>query len=387
MIIDRQSSVPIYLQIQHILEQAVLSGEYKAGSLLPTEAVLCMQYGISRYPLRQAMAHLVQAGLLERTRGKGTYVRTNKPNQQTDQTAPQPHPIGNWPAAGGKPLIALVIPGLTGDYPRDIANGFLQSAAAQDFSTLVALSRNKDEESRCLERLVRTGVAGLAIFPCDEHIEDILADFQEKGIYIALIDRSFDLPRFDLIASDNIGGGFMAARHLHQCGFKKAAFISDSWPISSVQERLQGFRRGMEQYGLNWLNPLSARQEYASSESSANLDFSSALFMEQLDFYRNQQPWGLFCENDGLALKMMSLLKEQNIIIGRDVGIIGFDNESAGRCSIPGLTTIAQNGWLIGDAAARAVISHLTGEDSPFSRHILPTQIMIRQSCGESGMI
>ncbi len=382
MIIDRQSSIPIYQQIQHILEQAVLSGEYQAGSLLPTEAALCGQYGISRYPLRQAMANLVRAGLLERTRGKGTYVRTNKPNEQSTQAEQQQNQTETKSVTGGKPLIALVIPGLHGDYPRDIASGFLQSAAAQDFAAIVAVSRDKDEEINCLERCVRAGVAGLAIFPHDGHVGGILAGFQAKGVYIALIDRSIELPRFDLIASDNIGGGFMAARHLHQCGFTKAAFISDSWPVSSVQERLQGFRRGMEQYGLSWLNPLPA-----GCEPAVDQVFSSALFMEYLDYCRNQQPWGLFCENDGLAIKMMTLLKERNFIIGKDVGIIGFDNDSAGRYSVPGLTTISQNGWLIGDAAARAVIGHITGEDSPFSRHILPTQIIIRQSCGESGMI
>ena len=43
----------------------------------------------------------------------------------------------------------------------------------------------------------------------------------------------------------------------------------------------------------------------------------------------------------------------------------------------------SQNGWLIGDTAARMLLESLDGTRRAIVRHVLPTQIIVRRSCGE----
>lgn len=69
-----ESFIPIYFRLAEDIKQQVLSGKLKPGDMLPTEAQLCNQYGISRMTVRQGLKLLTDEGLIESYRGKGSFV-------------------------------------------------------------------------------------------------------------------------------------------------------------------------------------------------------------------------------------------------------------------------------------------------------------------------
>lgn len=75
--IDRNANTPIYRQLQLILQDKIILGDWMAGMLLPTEEELCNQYNISRITARKALENLSNKGLIERKRGKGSIVIKN----------------------------------------------------------------------------------------------------------------------------------------------------------------------------------------------------------------------------------------------------------------------------------------------------------------------
>lgn len=58
------------------LRQQIFAGDLKPGDKLPTEAVLCEQYGVSRTTLREAIQMLRTHGLLDVTPGRGSFIRS-----------------------------------------------------------------------------------------------------------------------------------------------------------------------------------------------------------------------------------------------------------------------------------------------------------------------
>jgi GntR family transcriptional regulator len=72
--LDRDSSIPFYVQIQDSLYQRIRSGELGPGDRVPSELELVAIYNVSRMTARKALDELVQRGLLFRQRGKGTFV-------------------------------------------------------------------------------------------------------------------------------------------------------------------------------------------------------------------------------------------------------------------------------------------------------------------------
>jgi GntR family transcriptional regulator len=65
---------PRYHTVADALSQAIQSGAYPVGSMLPTEAKLCAQFGFSRQTIREATRLLVELGMLSRHQGIGTRV-------------------------------------------------------------------------------------------------------------------------------------------------------------------------------------------------------------------------------------------------------------------------------------------------------------------------
>ena len=72
--IDRDKSVPLYVQLFDQLRHLILSGEWAPGSRLPSETELQHELQISRSTIRQALSSAEVHELIERVPGKGTFV-------------------------------------------------------------------------------------------------------------------------------------------------------------------------------------------------------------------------------------------------------------------------------------------------------------------------
>jgi GntR family transcriptional regulator len=72
--IVRDSSEPLYRQLESLLREDITAGHLRPGDQLPSEPDLARQHGIARMTARQAIDKLVEEGLLVRRRGRGTFV-------------------------------------------------------------------------------------------------------------------------------------------------------------------------------------------------------------------------------------------------------------------------------------------------------------------------
>lgn len=66
--------VPKYQAIHTVLRSRILGGEYPAGSRLPAQHDLAEEFSVTIMTLRQAIAALVDEGLVRAERGRGTFV-------------------------------------------------------------------------------------------------------------------------------------------------------------------------------------------------------------------------------------------------------------------------------------------------------------------------
>lgn len=76
--IRRDVPIPYYYQLIQLLEDDIETGKWSSGDMVPSEHELCAIYGVSRTVVRQALGTLVARGLLQRVKGKGTFVAPRK---------------------------------------------------------------------------------------------------------------------------------------------------------------------------------------------------------------------------------------------------------------------------------------------------------------------
>ncbi len=78
-----RSAVPIkakprYSEVADQLMLNIITGAYPIGSLLPSEAELCQEYGVSRHTVREAVRLLQLRGMVSRQQGRGTSVESDR---------------------------------------------------------------------------------------------------------------------------------------------------------------------------------------------------------------------------------------------------------------------------------------------------------------------
>lgn len=71
----RAAGVPYYVQVAEIIRAELREGRWEPGALIPSESGLCDMFGVSRTAIRQALGLLVDEGLLQKEKGRGTFVR------------------------------------------------------------------------------------------------------------------------------------------------------------------------------------------------------------------------------------------------------------------------------------------------------------------------
>jgi len=76
--IDRNSSIPLYVQLRDALQKQIEQGVWVPGDQLPGDQELCEVYGVSRTVVRQALQELSFQGSIVRHRGRGTFVAEPK---------------------------------------------------------------------------------------------------------------------------------------------------------------------------------------------------------------------------------------------------------------------------------------------------------------------
>lgn len=170
--LDRSRPEPLWHQVAETLRGRIESGQWRPGSQIPTEDVLCDTLGVSRITVRHAVQRLETEGLLRRDQGRGTFVRDARMVAGATGLISFTHEIQRLGFSPGTRLLeASVVPASP------------EVAAALDIAEDVAVHR--------LRRL-RTGdgspvgvqtahirmdrAPGLALTPEDESLYDVLRD-------------------------------------------------------------------------------------------------------------------------------------------------------------------------------------------------------------------
>ena len=76
--IDRSSPLPFYHQLKQILISDIRTRKLQPGDRMPGDHELCSAYDVSRTVVRQALSELEVEGVIERVKGRGTFVAQEK---------------------------------------------------------------------------------------------------------------------------------------------------------------------------------------------------------------------------------------------------------------------------------------------------------------------
>jgi GntR family transcriptional regulator len=83
---DYDDWLALYLRLARVFRHRIRMGMWKPGSQLPPIPELCKEFGASRTPVRQALALLVQDGIIKTAQGRGTFVADDFASSLDDES-------------------------------------------------------------------------------------------------------------------------------------------------------------------------------------------------------------------------------------------------------------------------------------------------------------
>ena len=98
------------------------------------------------------------------------------------------------------------------------------------------------------------------------------------------------------------------------------------------------------------------------------------------------EPDAVFVASDTMALAAMRALREAGKKIPDEIAVVGFDDLPQATTAEPPLTTVRQPIQRAGALAVETLIDILENGAEPARHIILPTELVIRTSCG-SGLV
>ena len=162
-------------------------------------------------------------------------------------------------------------------------------------------------------------------------------------------------------------------RYLASLGHKRIAFISGHHRHKAVGKRVDGYKDGLEQAGLEY------REDYVVAGD--NSIGSGEQCAEQL-LSLSPRPTAIFSANDDMAAGVMRVATRMGIDVPGDLSVAGCDDIPLAQQIYPALTTIRQPLRAMAETAAQALIGAARGHPPKPGVEIIPGTIRVRQSTG-----
>ncbi|MBB6284048.1 LacI family DNA-binding transcriptional regulator [Geobacillus subterraneus] len=274
--------------------------------------------------------------------------------------------------------VGLIITELDNPFFSELLVGVHEALDEEGYTVILGTTFDRPEkQDALLSTMLEHRVGGVIMSPVPGCSTEMLERLRQWDIPVVLFARE-EIPagQFDYIGIDNVAGGRLATEHLIAQGHRRIAFIGGS-PLSSVwKARKAGYNEALRAAGIDVDETLLFPS--ATARQGGRMAVKQAL-------QHPNPPTALFCYNDVVAFGAMLGLKEEGLVPGRDIAVVGFDNIQESALFQPPLTTVAAFPENIGACAARRLHERMEGDDSEPKRIILNPELIVRQSSGRTG--
>jgi signal transduction histidine kinase/ABC-type sugar transport system substrate-binding protein len=177
-----------------------------------------------------------------------------------------------------------------------------------------------------------------------------------------------------VVAVDNAGGIRHAVDHLFEHGHRRIAFIAGkSGRGGDSAERLAAYRAALHQASIEEDERLIAFGEHRREDGRVAM---------QRILATGAHFTALIASNDLSALGAMEVLRASGLRIPDDIAVIGFDDIAEARSHLPPLTSVRHPTFMLGYQSVMSLLEVVHGRRTAESSMRIPTQLVIRQSCG-----
>ena len=296
------------------------------------------------------------------------------------ETGYQPNQAARSLASNRTGLLGLVIPRVvqaifTDQYYPRLIQGISQACNENGKTLVLFIFHTEDDEQQLVPQVTRQGFLDGVIIAGLQTDDPLVEPLLRAKTPFVVIGEPLDYPQANFVDVDNRLGAYTAVSHLISLGRQRIATVTGRLDMAAGQHRRQGYAEALQDHGLP-LDETLAVPGYFEQEAAYQAT------QELLPHH----PDAIFAASDSMALGVLHALTAAGVQVPDDVAVVGFDDLAAVSTAVPPsllpLTTIRQPIRRIGALAVENLLDIIGQPDTPPRHVILPTELIIRQSCG-----
>jgi LacI family transcriptional regulator len=264
-------------------------------------------------------------------------------------------------------------------YLSEVFNGVTDAATVHGLTVLLVPSLLQGVASirSYLERKRADGVLLLGFLMTDP----LPVQVADAGLPHLLIAGRHDQPHVNWIDSNNQQGAWRATQHLLQLGHQRIALVIPTLEHVHHRDRLEGYRRALEDSGLPFDDALVyASPEEVSTEENASRFYQAVFRLMAVE----PRPTAIFAASGGAIVPVMKALNDQGLRVPADVSVVGYDDILLASYLMPPVTTVRQPMYELGRVGAERLFELLVGdrslEEGPVHIMLDAPPLILRQS-------
>lgn len=277
--------------------------------------------------------------------------------------------------------IGVIVPTTVHHFFSNVIKGILKEAEKKDYLVILLHSNeNYELEKKQVDLLISKGVDGILISLSNktnnfEHLQKIIS----HGIPLVLFDKIAKTVKCSKVIIDDRKAAYDAVSYLIKKGYKRIAhFRGDLNPQNSI-DRFLGYKQALLDHDIDF-DPTLVYM--CNSNSDLEDGYNNA---EKLLKDHGNNIDAIFTITDLIAIGIMKYFTDHNIKIPEDIALFGFSNWFMSSVINPGLSSVEQHGYEMGEKSAYIVFQEIDSKHNNIliepQTIILPTKLIIRESC------
>ncbi len=231
---------------------------------------------------------------------------------------------------------------------------------------------NVEREEACIRRLLSRRVDGLFIAPVYRMGSEARAYQEILATETPTVVLGHTAPfctSFPNVETDDLLASYSVTQHLIKLGHKRIAFFAGPSATPWTQERFEGYRRALREYGIEV-------DEKLVFQAGRTIEDGAKAALQMIN--ETTGVTAVQAINDMVAVGCVETFLGQGIKVPEQLSVAGFGNILLGEHSRIPLTTVRQPKFTLGNAAVDSMIKLLRGEPADSKR--LPAELIIRDS-------
>ncbi|EKF9572809.1 substrate-binding domain-containing protein [Vibrio cholerae] len=273
--------------------------------------------------------------------------------------------------------IGMLVTTSTNPFFGEVVKGVERSCYHQGYNLILCNTEGDNQRMKAsINTLLQKRVDGLLLMCSTLEGERLDVFDRYPDIPIVVMDWGPILFASDKIQDNSLQGGYMAAKHLIECGHKEIGCITGPLIRHQAQMRYEGYKRALAEAGIA-INP----DWIVESDFECEGGYQA---FEKL-YQRGKLPSALFVSNDMMTMGVIQAASQRGLRVPDDLSLIGYDDVHIAKFMTPALTTIHQPKYRLGKAAVDTLLYRLENPDTTAQVVQLEPTLVVRNSVRKLG--